>query len=357
MLSNAEKLALFREVFCGRIDVVPRYWSSKDGTKQGYSPMCSNEWKEGLCRKPCRTCSHAAYVPLSDALLLDHFKGKHIIGCYPLLSDGTLHFIAADLDNHDGCRDPLKDLLALWELSQVNEVPLHALRSKSGNGIHAYLFFGSPVPAWKARLAFFAMLREAGVIGDDVELSSFDKLIPDQDDLDNKKFGNLIALPFQGNAAKQGHTLFLDPACGFTKPHPDQWEIQRNLTRWSEAGLDALIAEWSLTRRDQRKANNGKGNPPEWVVEALQGVAAGARDTTGCKLAGYFTDKRIPTDVVVAILSLWNERNNPPLEEVQIQKIVSSISRYQTNGVHENAQYASIHFVRREREDEAMALP
>jgi hypothetical protein len=331
MKSN-EKIVVFRQAFNGRSDVVTRYWRSKDGAKQGYSPMCSNEWKEGLCRKPCRTCVHAAYVPLSDSLLMDHFRGNHILGCYPLLTDGTLNFIASDLDNHDGARDPLKNLLALWEVCQVNDVPLHALRSKSGLGIHAYIFFLSPVLAWKARLVFFALLREADVIGDDVELSSFDKLIPDQDDLDNKKFGNLIALPFQGKAVRNGHTLFLDPATGFTKPYSDQWEVLRTLSRWNGAAMDELIADWKLTRSQIRKTSNGTSNPSGWVVEALHGVAAGARDTTGAKLAGYFTDKKIPTDVIGAILQLWNEKNKPSLEEAQIQKIVWSISRYQSEG-------------------------
>jgi hypothetical protein len=330
-MRDAEKNRLFRKAFEGRTDVVPRYWKSKKGG-QGYSPICANEWKEGVCRKPCRTCPNAVYVPLSDALLMDHFQGKCILGCYPLLQDGTLHFIASDLDNHDGGKDPLKDLLALWEVCQVNEVPLHAFRSKSGLGIHAYIFFLSPVLAWKARLIFFALLKEANVIGDDEELSSFDKLIPDQDDLDGKKFGNLIALPFQGNAVKQEHTLFLDPATGFKKPYPDQWEILRTLARWNEAALDALIADWRLTRTEARKVRNGNGNPPGWVIKALQGVPENFRDTTGSKLAGYFTDKKIPEDIVGAILQLWNERNTPPLEEVQIQKIVSSISRYQVNG-------------------------
>ena len=101
-MRTPEKIALFRKTFMGRVDVVPRYWKSRDGSKQGYAPICRNEWEEGICRKPCRTCPNAAYVPLSDTLLLDHFRGTHILGCYPLLPDGTLNFIASDLDNHDG---------------------------------------------------------------------------------------------------------------------------------------------------------------------------------------------------------------------------------------------------------------
>ncbi|WP_440310964.1 TOTE conflict system archaeo-eukaryotic primase domain-containing protein, partial [Klebsiella pneumoniae] len=78
------------------------------------------------------------------------------------------------------------------------EVACYVLRSKSGKGYHAYIFFKEAVPAWKARLVLFAILREAGCIGDDAEVSSFDRLFPNQDALSGKGFGNLIALPFQG---------------------------------------------------------------------------------------------------------------------------------------------------------------
>jgi hypothetical protein len=349
------KVQTFLNTFHGRRDVVPRYWQSKAALK-GFSPICHNEWKEGVCKKPCRTCPNAQYIPLSESLILDHFKGKHILGVYPLLQGNTLNFIACDLDNHNGDRDPLKDLRALAEVCQVSEIPLYGLRSKSGKGYHAYLFFVHPVPAWKTRIVYFALLREAQVIGEDLELSSFDKLIPDQDNLDGKKFGNLIALPFQGNAAKQDHTLFLDPATGFTKPYSDQWGVLQTLVRWNEAALDTIVKDWKLTCTDARKAGNGNFNPPGWVVEAFQGVAEGIRDKTGSKLAGYFIDKRIPADIIGAILQLWNQRNRPPLGEDEIEKIILSVSRYETNGVQRNAQQcAAIHFVRRETEDGTMA--
>jgi hypothetical protein len=153
-MTSEERSRLFQQAFHGRTDVVPRYWRSKDSTKRGYSPICENEWKEGICRKPCRTCVNPVYLPLSDAMLLDHFRGGHILGCYPLLPEGTLNFVASDLDNHDGGRDPLKDLLALWEVCQVNEVPLHALRSKSGLGIHAYISSSHPSSHGKQGLYF-----------------------------------------------------------------------------------------------------------------------------------------------------------------------------------------------------------
>jgi len=211
--------------------------------------MCRNEWKEGICQKPCRACSHADYIPLSDQLILDHFQGRHILGCYPLLKDNTCHFIASDFDNHGANgATPLKDVHALNEVCQVSAIPAYFLRSKGGNGYHAYLFFESPIPAWKARIAYFALLQEAGGIGDDVELTSFDRLFPNQDELSGKEFGNLIALPFQGMAAKKKHTLFLDPATRFAEPFKDQWQTLATLEKIPESKLDELIQEWKLER-------------------------------------------------------------------------------------------------------------
>jgi len=87
----------------------------------------------------------------------------------------------------------------------------------------------------------FAMLREAGAIGEDQQLSSFDRLFPNQDKPSGKGFGNLIALPYQGKAAEQNHTLFLDPDSGFKTPFPYQPEILRTIQRTTEADLDRII--------------------------------------------------------------------------------------------------------------------
>ena len=142
---------------------------------------------------------------------------------YPLLQDNSCNFIAADFDNHNGDREPLQDVKAYCEACQIQDIPCYALRSKSGKGYHVYIFFSTPVPAWKARVVAFALLQEAGVIGDDVKLSSFDRLFPNQDELTGKKLGNLIALPFQGQAAHHDNTLFLNPDTNFIKPFDTQY--------------------------------------------------------------------------------------------------------------------------------------
>ena len=244
-----KKVELFRQTFKAREDVVPRYWESNRTGKKGYSPLCRNEWKEGICHKPCHTCENADYIPLSDELILKHFKGEHILGIYPLLEDNTCNFVAADFDNHDGQRDPYKDIKEFYEVCKIQDIPDYVLRSKSGKGFHSYIFFKYPLPAWKARTVSFALLEEADVIGEDDDINSFDRLFPNQDEHSGKGFGNLIALPFQGKAAKDGNTLFLEPN-NFQEPYENQWEVLQDIERTDENKLEELIKQWRLEKKD-----------------------------------------------------------------------------------------------------------
>jgi hypothetical protein len=84
---SSEKVALFRQLFRGRIDVFPKRWvNTKKGTA-GYAPACANEWVRGICNKPqvkCGDCPHQAFLPVTDQVILDHFLGRHVMGVYPL---------------------------------------------------------------------------------------------------------------------------------------------------------------------------------------------------------------------------------------------------------------------------------
>jgi hypothetical protein len=110
--SNTDKINLFMSLFKGRIDVYAKRWQSKEG-KSGYSPVCLNEWKKGICHKPAVKCSHCANK-LYDALNYDsidnHLRGKEILGIYPLLLDDDCYFLAIDFDE-EGWQ---KDITALF---------------------------------------------------------------------------------------------------------------------------------------------------------------------------------------------------------------------------------------------------
>ena len=56
--SPQEKIKLFRCLFRGRTDVFPRRWQNVKNGRKGYSPVCRNEWVQGICKKPQVKCSN-----------------------------------------------------------------------------------------------------------------------------------------------------------------------------------------------------------------------------------------------------------------------------------------------------------
>ena len=337
-----ELARLIRFIFRGREDVVPRFYKPKDPEKPaGYAPICRDQWKQGICPKPqipCHDCLHKNYVPLSNDLLVEHLKGKHILGVYPVLPDNTCCFLAFDFDNHDGNHDPLKDAMSLYEVCVVQDIPCYWLRSKSGNGYHVYIFFNGQVPAWKARLVGLAILQEAQVVGDDDDVSSFDKMFPSQDELTSRKpLGNLIALPFQGKAAESGHTLFLDPGTDFQDPFPNQIELLKDLSRVTEADLDRLIKYWGLVKnyspvpKNQAKKSSAKTTKPfkPTISTGTGKVPEGRRNTTLTSTAGSLRQRGLEFEEIKEALMTENQKRCvPPLPEGEVESIARSIAGY-----------------------------
>lgn len=86
-LDPEDKIRLFQSRFTGRTDIYARRWENHDGTKKGYAPVCANEWRKGICKKPvvsCHECTHRDFEPITDAVIRDHLRGKQIVGLYSL---------------------------------------------------------------------------------------------------------------------------------------------------------------------------------------------------------------------------------------------------------------------------------
>jgi hypothetical protein len=106
---NTAKVTLFRSLFRGREDIFPRRWENVKKDRSGYAPACDNEWQPGLCEKKrsigagrratCGECSNKAFIPVSDEQIARHLRGDHVMGVYPLLTDETCWFLAADFDD------------------------------------------------------------------------------------------------------------------------------------------------------------------------------------------------------------------------------------------------------------------
>lgn len=221
-----EKIALFRSLFRGREDVFARRWQSAKTGKSGYSPACGNEWKPGVCQKPkgyCSDCPHRELLLLTDVDIARHLRGqdtlgRDVVGIYPILSDDTCRFLALDFDDNGWKENvtQVRNVCARWEL------PCAVERSRSGSGAHLWLFFSEPVSCANARRLGTAMLTAAMETGGTLKLTSYDRMFPNQDTLPKGGFGNLIALPLQGLARKQGNSVFVDEQF---VPYPDQWAL------------------------------------------------------------------------------------------------------------------------------------
>ena len=148
-LATDEKVALFRQLFRGRTDdVYPVRRESKAG-KSGYAPACANEWRPGVCEKPCvkcGDCQQQQLLPLTDQVLFDHLAGRHTIGLYPLLSGDDCHSLAVDFDESDWRDNARAFVQSCRELG----VPVTLEISRSGNGAHAWIFFVGRVTAHDA---------------------------------------------------------------------------------------------------------------------------------------------------------------------------------------------------------------
>ena len=234
-----DKIALFRSLFHGREDVYPRRWENARKDRAGYAPVCTNEWKPGVCHKPrvrCGGCPNQAFVPVTDEAIEGHLRGRHTLGVYPMLSDDTCRFLAADFDKETWRRDAG----AYLDACRSKNIPAALERSRSGNGAHAWIFFDEPVPASLARRLGAHILTEAMERNPDLGFRSYDRFFPSQDTMPQGGFGNLIALPLQGSPRESGNSVFLDEEFN---PWSDQWAFLSGLRRLTEAETGAIVEE------------------------------------------------------------------------------------------------------------------
>ena len=234
-----EKVALFRSLFRGRDDVYPKRWDNARTGKSGYAPACGNEWKPQICGKPrikCGSCPNQAFLPVTDEAIVDHLRGRHTVGVYPMLADSTCHFLAVDFDKETWRTDAGAFLAAC----RSKGVPAALERSRSGNGGHVWIFFAEAVPAKIARRLGDHLLTEAMENNPDNGFKSYDRFFPSQDTLPDGGFGNLIALPLQGCPRESGNSVFLDKKF---EPHADQWAFLASLRRLSPEEAASIVEE------------------------------------------------------------------------------------------------------------------
>lgn len=245
-LSIDERIRLFQSLFKGREDVFARRWFSKTTGKSGYQPVCINEWKQGICDKKkyrCVICPNRNFAPLTTQDMYRHLEGKDeyccdVVGLYAIMQDNNCAFLCADFDDKNCKYGYKEDVLAYVGVCREWLIPYAIERSRSGNGAHVWIFFEAPLPASKARRLGNAILTEAMTHNGQMSFNSYDRFFPNQDYLPEGGFGNLVALPLQGQARRRENSVFVDNDFLVYK---DQWAFLYNLKKIQESTIDQLL--------------------------------------------------------------------------------------------------------------------
>ena len=163
-----------------------------------------------------------------------HFKGEKVIGIYPLLEDNTSYFIVADFDEADWKNDSQK------LIKECEKIGLKAYLeiSRSGNGAHVWIFFEENYPCWKSRAILLELIRKVFNYSEFTKEVSFDRLFPNQDTITDGGFGNLIALPLQGERVKHNASVFCDS--NTFAPYSNQWEFLKTIHKHTTLELENI---------------------------------------------------------------------------------------------------------------------
>lgn len=142
------------------------------------------------------------------------------------------------------------------------------------------------------------------------------------------RIGNRVGLMDRVDLRADGGFIVLSPTI-----HPNGKRYE-----WVTEGIPGAFPLTLLELQAQPKAQ-GDG----WITEALRGVSEGGRNDTCARLAGYFFKKGMNSDIVEAILTEWNERNDPPMPANEVRTTIKSIERSHS-GADVKSQFTSVEF-------------
>jgi len=155
-----------------------------------------------------------------------------------ILPDNTCWFLCCDFDDKSCEHGYKEDVRTYMAVCRKWGIPAYIERSRSGNGAHIWILFSEPIKAKVARQLGNAILTEAMNQNGRVSFKSYDRFFPNQDYMPDGGFGNLVALPLQGQARNNGNSIFIN---NNFEAIPDQWEFLQQMRKVSISEVDMLL--------------------------------------------------------------------------------------------------------------------
>lgn len=199
--SKDEKIELFRELFIARTDIYAKKWKSKDGTKEGFSPVS-------------KTFMGDDFLPLTNKDLEEHLRGNIFLASYLIDKKQECKYVVLELNSED----VFKLQRALLELNIVASYSL-----SSYNSIFAWIFFKEKISS-NISFSFLYFLQKKANISV--------KLYPNSEFSTQEKLGSYVELPLQLFYRNKNRTVFLD--INTKKVFHDQWNYLANIKKASK---------------------------------------------------------------------------------------------------------------------------
>lgn len=199
--SKDEKIELFRELFIARTDIYAKKWKSKDGTKEGFSPVS-------------KTFMGDDFLPLTNKDLEEHLRGNIFLASYLIDKKQECKYVVMELNSED----VFKLQRALQELNISASYSL-----SSYNSIFAWIFFKEKISS-NISFSFLYFLQKKANISV--------KLYPNSEFSTQEKLGSYIELPLQLFYRNKNRTVFLD--INTKKVFHDQWNYLANIKKASK---------------------------------------------------------------------------------------------------------------------------
>lgn len=285
-----------------------------EGNKQTsvYFPV-----REGVCnhtpKHKRKDCPDVHKVEFNRSHLLEHLQGKATYAPYQVSSTSTVKWLCLDIDYGDKT-----DKLAIDLAREVYKMfgDKRSLIEYSGSkGHHVWVFFDEPIPAGYALSLGHALSQRI-----DIPAGGVVEIYPKQ--TSRRLLGNTVKLPLGIHQKTGKRCMFKEPTKSGLVQYEDQWKALKEVQPLSSKMVMERFAEFES---EKPRASMNPEPAPACLIDIMEnGVRSGFKDEPTFKIACYLRAKGLPENMALSSMQEWNNRNEDPLDEDQLETKVES---------------------------------